>query len=368
MCMITYIPAGVQIPAEGIENGSIFNDDGHGWAVASTNGLFVGKSMKFEESFESFVETREREGMSSLAMFHSRFGTHGIMGEFNVHPFPVGDRGDTVMMHNGVLPAQFHPLQHDARSDTRKFADQIGSYVDNERGIPSRRGGGDLGRIIGMGNKLVFLSVRSGEPKVRIINADAGHWEEGVWYSNDGHRPHYLGRKGKGAGTHYSDNWWNDDDQWVKGEDNIWRRQSKPSVYDTMVCPYCEKHGEEGEVDWVSMTCKVCWTCLDCEQVIDDCLCFTPPSKGEGEANPWTGEIIEGEVLDDEQAEQAAQVEREFLNWAVGVVNGMDEDARRRWVADMTDAEIRESKIASEIMRRRDGEHSKQVELWAAGG
>lgn len=193
LCLITLVPANIEIPEDGIRQGACSNPDGHGWAVASAeHGLVMGKSMDDEEAIKGFIAERERQGPGSVALFHSRLGTHGSINLANVHPFYVPDaRGEgndknTVVAHNGVMPGAWHPDRDDPRSDTRVFADRTASWYITERGVPSRRGARALGEMIGRGNKLVFVSVRQpGRPAVRIVNADSGMWSGGVWYSND---------------------------------------------------------------------------------------------------------------------------------------------------------------------------------------
>jgi glutamine amidotransferase len=263
--MATYIPKGVDIPVEGLSNGSITNNDGHGWAVARGSEMLVGKSMHFAVALDGFIAAREELGMSSVAMFHSRFGTHGEYGEYNIHPFYVDDEQTTVMAHNGILPMAYHPDHKDRRSDTRIFVDRIASFVDNPNGIPSRRGGKLLGSMIGQGNKLVFMSVRSGEPKVRVVNADAGIQDQGVWYSNSG----YIRSK------------WMD---WASG----WRSQgSRWSNEDLFKDPYegeglyaknpgvCDMCGSK-DTDKDNNACWNCGHCLDCYEFAHNCLCYTP--------------------------------------------------------------------------------------------
>jgi glutamine amidotransferase len=185
----------IALNVEAIKKGACANPDGHGWAVASAEyGLVIGKSMDPEVALAEVVVERERQGLNSFAMVHSRIGTHGTKDITNVHPFYVPDpRGDdddkTIMAHNGIMPSLWYPSKGDPRSDTRVFADRTAAWYLTERGIPSRRGGRMLGEMIGRGNKLVFISVRQpGRPQVRIVNASSGVWDDGVWYSNESYK------------------------------------------------------------------------------------------------------------------------------------------------------------------------------------
>jgi glutamine amidotransferase len=278
--MITYIPGNVEIPYEGIKNGANYNDDGHGWAVASKKfGLQIGKDMDFYKSFEKFEEARESHGPDSLAMFHSRMATHGSTDEFNIHPFYVKDE-NTVMAHNGILSSLWQPKKGDRRSDTRIFADRTLPNYLTERGIPSRRGGRDLGRLIGTGNKLVIMSIASGEPKVRIVNSHLGQHSGGVWYSNDWYcttRSYaYTGYSGSSY-TNYS-GWggssaWDTDDARDQEFLDWWTQRKAESGDQYFSSAPCEICYAEGTVDLDTSWCEYCDSCNDCWAVKEHCTC-----------------------------------------------------------------------------------------------
>lgn len=266
MCIATLIPSGVEIPWDALRNGSIVNDDGHGFAIASKAlGLEVFKSMKYNETEAALEEARERHGISSIVVFHSRFATHGTTNEFNIHPFYTDDKQETVMVHNGVLPLEFHPVGNDARSDTRVFAARVASEV-TKNGVPSRRAAANLGSIIGMGNKLIFLSVATGEPKVRIVNAFLGEQEMGCWFSNTGYqaRSYRYGGTWGGVGK-YGSVW-----DWDEIEDEEKSLFSRPQ-YVNKDCQWCK--GVE-TVDTFTSYCDVCDMCADCDSMLRDCSCY----------------------------------------------------------------------------------------------
>lgn len=214
MCILSYIPAGVDIPWEGLFNGACANPDGHGWAVARGDELLIGKSMDMFEAAAGY-EQAMKDLPGAVSLFHSRIATAGTVNEFNVHPFYVGGRDDTVVAHNGILPSRWQPERNDARSDTQLFADTMLFVADNDRGVPSRRIGKALGNVIGTYNKLVYISVRSGHPMVRIINSHQGTFTDGVWHSNrsfENYRPSYRRPNHRLAlpterpeGSHWSD-------------------------------------------------------------------------------------------------------------------------------------------------------------------
>lgn len=298
MCMATLVPSGVEIPWKGLRNGAETNNDGHGFAIASKeHGIEVFKSMEYEETFEALRLAREKHGISSIVVFHSRWGTHGEMGEFNIHPFWVGGEDgpkDTIMVHNGILPSAYHPARGemispghyapdsvgedgkkikgkwitgiygkgDRRSDTRIFVDQVTEeYCNSPLGVPSARSSKRLGTLIGTGNKLVFLSVKGGVPKAKIVNAHCGEFTDGVWYSNSGYKfscSYNQGSFGVGSRSYARGDWWGD-------EDFVSTRASG-----TEECPLCKND----EVSLDGRVCDICSYCLDCEVSYTDCMCF----------------------------------------------------------------------------------------------
>lgn len=284
MCMITYVPANIDIPWEGIENGALFNDDGHGWAIASEQyGLEVGKSMEYDMAALTLAIAREKHGPNSIVMFHSRWATHGETSAYNVHPFRVdseeSESEGTVMAHNGILAYRYHPLKGDARSDTRIFGDEVAKHYLGERGVPSRRHGRYLGNLIGGGNKLVFLTAKGGQPKVRIVNAHLGVFTEGVWYSNDGYRTYHHYRS---TNTKWDSKW--DDDGLAYGnyssKSNVIGGSKDGAITsEELDCGYC---GGEGTIDLAAGVCKTCEICLDCKEYLGvGCMCHIPEAQRE---------------------------------------------------------------------------------------
>lgn len=280
--MATLIPAAVEIPKTGLYNGGLTNDDGHGFAIASAKlGMETFRSMTYNDTFDALVDARQRHGSSSVVLFHSRWATHGEYGPFNIHPFAVGE--ETVMAHNGVLPGQYHPVKGDRRSDTRIFVDRVAAnYCDNPNGVPSRRGSKALGRLIGSSNKLVFLSVKSGKPMVRIVNSHLGTSEDGVWYSNTGFmrgsslwgRDWKTDRNSVGYGSlsdYYAelDREEAETAQWVR---DVRAGRISTAEVDELICDMCG--GDE--IDEIGNYCMACDFCLDCQAYFDECMCYVP--------------------------------------------------------------------------------------------
>lgn len=278
MCIIHLFPAGIEVNWEGLINGSYINDDGHGWAIASSDGLEVGKSMDFNTAANDLEKSLDHHAADRIVMFHSRFGTHGVMGEENVHPFYTDESGLTVMSHNGILPGLYHPTKWDRRSDTRIFVDRVvPHYLNDDHGVPSRRGAQALGAMIGTANKLVFLSVKSGRPKARLINASCGVQEGGAWYSNDGFRDTWV-PTWKTAG-------WQERDYWepspgkhteltvsANGRDLV---HTGREWEDVTMCEHCKAIGE---INWTIGMCMACESCVECGLLPNECDCYVVAS------------------------------------------------------------------------------------------
>jgi hypothetical protein len=207
-----------------------------------------------------------------VALFHSRFGTHGEMGEFNIHPFHFDEQ--SVMAHNGILPEKYHPRAGDRRSDTRVFVDQIGRFVDNPNGVPSRRGASVLGKRIGTYNKLVFLSTKSGQPKTRIVNAGAGIQVDGVWYSNTGYLMDYSWYKFTRRPMDQYD-WREWEAEKKSGADCYTGVGKEVVVYEDDVCGECQST----DLDFELGMCNDCVSCLDCHDNFAYCMCWRPDSQ-----------------------------------------------------------------------------------------
>lgn len=182
MCMLTFIPGGVQPDAEALRNGAEFNKDGHGFAIVYGKRMVVRHSMDSEYAISEFVRLRAKHPHGP-AMFHSRFGTGGMVGEYNCHPFRIGGDRRTVLGHNGVLPLNVQPGKGDTRCDTRITA-QV-TLRDVNLGDAKIRS--TIGEWMGKANKFVILTTNPRYSQQHyIINEAAGVWSDDgqIWYSN----------------------------------------------------------------------------------------------------------------------------------------------------------------------------------------
>lgn len=249
MCILSFIPAG--IPADNVViddllTGGLLNGDGHGWALATDDGMLVGKSLRLDVALSDFADMRARY-VDSPALFHSRWATHGSVREANCHPFNVAGSPHTVVAHNGVLPKSAHPKHGDDRSDTAILA---GELMPRQWRKLDRSGvRQSLAQYCGRGNKLVILTT---DPRYRrrhyLINEQHGIWDTstGVWHSNRDYQT-VAAYAGSPAVLGYGDD-------------------------DPTSCDLCNQRVNDYNV------CAYCDTCQDCYQQSGDCLCHIPES------------------------------------------------------------------------------------------
>ena len=132
-------------------------------------------------------------------MLFRSLATHGATDHTMTHPFWVNR--DIAMIHNGVLQIE----TKGTNSDTAQYVEDILSPMAKRDGQFFRRSHiMKLGSQAIKGSKFCFLR-RCGA--WAIWNASDGHWDEGVWYSNQGYKRTYIrwpSRAGKAIGLSHS--------------------------------------------------------------------------------------------------------------------------------------------------------------------
>lgn len=267
MCILSFIPGGIEPDIDGLLNGGISNPDGHGWAIVSDDSshIIVGKTLNLLDALETFEDAR-KQNMRGPAMFHSRWATHGSISTANVHPFDVGGSALTVLGHNGILSCT--PKKGDDRSDSRLFADEI--LPSRFRRLDKARAFTAMEQFIGSGNKLVILTV---DPRYRnngyIVNERLGNWDPttGIWHSNYSYEStpkwwsKYVGGTGKQVETTYVFGQRSTADTFTAANRNTaaWYEE----------CAICQ-YGNVGETGF----CDECGTCSDCLETKSDCQCW----------------------------------------------------------------------------------------------
>lgn len=260
MCLLTYFPEGVMPDAEALQNGALFNDDGHGYAIVDVAGnrIIVDRGMDAKEMIQDFAVMR-RAFPDGPALFHSRLATDGLINLLNVHPFPIGGDSRTVLAHNGIMPLR--PPKHDPRSDTRVVAED---FVPRAYGtLRRRRARLAFEKWMGIWNKVVILSV---DPRFRdhgfILNEDEGHWHEGIWYSNT------MYQGWSPVKYPYT---WSDGDLAVASTRALALMDDVPRL---TACWACQE-----SVDYTLGECPKCGMCFDCGEMADRCFCYVPSRR-----------------------------------------------------------------------------------------
>ena len=269
MCLLVFAHGGCTPEYDDLKTASYNNPDGFGWAMIAGKRIIKGHSMKFDDAWDAYAKARA-EFPDGPSLFHLRISTvTGTINLDNCHPFWVKDTDEQwVMGHNGILPTEDDWKGN--RSDTKVFAEDympnLGLDLDN----PLDKY--ELGRFIGRGNKLVFLTV---DPRYDqdfyIVNESEGHWKRGVWFSNYSYS-YSTTRRYTGM---YSSAAWSDDYEWQPSA-ALPTSQIKAVVRqdgDVVVTAKCGTCNEYTEINYSTgdTLCKWCSQCLVCKEW--DCEC-----------------------------------------------------------------------------------------------
>ncbi|HSJ75496.1 MAG TPA: class II glutamine amidotransferase [Gemmatimonadales bacterium] len=230
-------------------NGTVFNDDGHGFAIVDRVGgrIIVDRGMDAKDMIRTFVLQR-RHYPEGPALFHSRLATDGGINLLNTHPFTIGGDTRTVLAHNGIMPVR--PAKGDPRSDTRIVAED---FIPRAFGtLRRRRARLAFQRWLTPANKVVILTV---DPRFRdnafVLNEHAGTWEDGVWYSNDAYLGWYP------STTAY---------RWDAGAGSLVPTYMGKTSDTYLTCWVCK-----GDVSVSLGECPFCGLCFDCGEMPMEC-------------------------------------------------------------------------------------------------
>ena len=134
--------------------------------------------MTFDEFYDAYKPHKDK-----AAAIHFRITTHGDTDAENTHPFQVGT--NLAFIHNGII-SRVDRKQDLTRSDTYHFNTKYLSqfYRRDSRFIFKDHFKDLIKEYIGH-SKLVFLNNKGHHT---IVNEQMGHWDEGVWYSNNSYK------------------------------------------------------------------------------------------------------------------------------------------------------------------------------------
>ena len=262
MCLLTFIPNGVDVDIQDLRNGAIYNDDGFGFAVHMGDHIVTGKGMNFEEVVDRFYDVRSR--FKGHAIFHSRITTHGVTDTTNCHPFRVGTDDLTVVGHNGILPI-IEP-KGDDRSDTRIFAEDLLPAIGGVTALDNPQVS-NLIEDFTNGSKVCILTVDPrAEYQCYLYHAEKGKKDEsGVWWSNDSC---YLDTYTRGS--------WKSVNPLDFGLSDY---SPKSGGLDFAVCTVCETYTDTNMLEWDESFCVTCGSCYECESYITTCMCYQGSEK-----------------------------------------------------------------------------------------
>ncbi len=113
MCVICYIPKGVETPSREIVS-AMHRANPHGMGMCTPNMSYKGMS------FEAFYRRLRKRDIEEPCLLHFRFATHGSIKKDNCHPFH-DDVSDTYFMHNGILDIEPQGDMTDSETAFREY-------------------------------------------------------------------------------------------------------------------------------------------------------------------------------------------------------------------------------------------------------
>ena len=175
MCLLITQTNNTPISKQKLKNADENNPHGMGFTYSNGTKLIIEKFRNFSKFYTRYIKALKMHGKKSDFLIHFRYSTHGTSdGVFNVHPFKVNNK--LVFAHNGVISVK----DDKKRSDTRVFNDTILKQLPKNF-LSNKATRKLLGEFVS-GSKLAFLDI---DGNSTIINESAGHWDGGIWYSND---------------------------------------------------------------------------------------------------------------------------------------------------------------------------------------
>lgn len=240
MCIAILKPKGKVLSKELLENCSVNNPDGCGFAyVDNKNEVVIKKFMDFKSFWKSYRWIQKNHTM----LIHFRIATHGNVELNNCHPFKLNDK--MALIHNGVISG--YGSRTDNLSDTKDFIDKvIGNISYKMWKNPSFR------TLVGSSIGSSKLAILDNNENYYIINEDKGSWDDGVWFSNGSYKREKKVVQATTPSTKTSE---------TKTQTQTDNKATENNWGYIMRCPEC---GKEYVVrNWYENSCKNCKCKLD---------------------------------------------------------------------------------------------------------
>ena len=144
MCVICYIPKGVETPSKTMLT-AMYKANPHGIGFCTPKTLYKGMN------FDLFYKRIQQRRIEEPCLLHFRLATHGSVKRANCHPF-YDKCTDTYFMHNGIL--NIRPMGDMTDSETA-YRGILVPYI-KRYGIGSRETKEVINQIID-GSKFAFM-------------------------------------------------------------------------------------------------------------------------------------------------------------------------------------------------------------------
>jgi predicted glutamine amidotransferase len=251
MCLLTVFTPDAEFDTLRMSTAADNNPDGFGFAMLLDGHIARFRSMSYNETADEFQRLR---GLypDTWAMFHHRFSTGGGETVENCHPFSWAHDERVAIGHNGILPIQ--PGRR--KSDTRIWAENhLGNLHPTV--LDSENWFGKTETWLGSSKAVVLSAHPDNVYGLYILNEHFGHWEDGVWWSNDSYRSYRYRTDSRVVMSGVTDRYSSD----------------KYDAADIVSCSYC---GSTWEMDdeYYNTDCDTCGTCWICEENSADCMCW----------------------------------------------------------------------------------------------
>ena len=181
MCIAIVIPEGATVNKDYLHNGWCANSDGGGFAYVRKGKVKIVKSLMKWKTWEDAYYTAREANPDSPFLVHFRIRSAGSNTADNTHPYALKTGA---VVHNGTLTGSGADWYR-GPSDTAKFVEKFGEHLTYDNVLSKKLA---MEAAIGY-NKLAFLFNNG---KFVIVNEDAGHWDDGVWYSNGSFRTNVV--------------------------------------------------------------------------------------------------------------------------------------------------------------------------------